>query len=173
MTLRAGENRLPPLLLEDGMKVLLTGMSGAGKSTLLRALKTAENLTVDMDYDGWIEYDEEYGERAIDIERALKLFKENPGREILLAGTAINQGKLYPHLDAVIVLTAPLDVMRRRVLERADNPFGKHPDEWAQIVRDKQEIEPLLIRGATYVCDSSGTLEETAARVRGYMNKDR
>ena len=98
MTLRAGENRLPPLPLEDRMKVLLTGMSGAGTSSLLRALKTPKNLTVDMDYDSWIEYDEEYGERAIDIERALKLFKENPGREILLAGTAINQGKLYPHL---------------------------------------------------------------------------
>lgn len=151
------------------MKVLLTGMSGVGKSALLRALKTPENLTVDLDYDGWIEYSEAYGERAIDVERVRGLLKENPCREILLAGTAINQGMLYPDLDGVIVLTAPLEVMRGRILLREDNPFGKSAEEWARIERDTAEVEPLLIRGASMVLDTSGTLEEAAARLREYL----
>lgn len=154
------------------MKVLLTGMSGTGKSTLLRVLETPENLTVDLDYDGWIAYSETHGERAIDIARVRRLLNENPEREILLAGTAINQGELYPDLDSVIVLTAPVEMMRERILRRTDNPFGKSAEEWAQIMRDTEEIQPLLIRGADMVLDTSGTPEETAARIRAYLDAE-
>lgn len=154
------------------MKVLLTGMSGTGKSALLRVLRTAENLTVDLDYDGWIVYSEVHGERAIDIARVRRLLNENPGREILLAGTAINQGELYPDLDGVIVLTAPIEVMRERILRRADNPFGKTAEEWVQIMRDTEEIQPLLIQGADMVLDTSGTTEETAACIRSYLDAE-
>lgn len=150
------------------MRILLTGMSGVGKSSLLRALKTPENLTVDLD-DGWIAYSEVYGERAIDIARVRRLLNENPGREILLAGTAINQAELVPELDGVVVLTAPLEVMRERILRRTDNPFGKSAEEWAQIERDTAEVEPLLIRSATMALDTSGTPEEAAARLREYL----
>ena len=153
------------------MKILLTGMSGVGKSTLLRALKTPDNLTVDMDYDGWIKYSDAYGERAIDTVRVLRLFEAHPGREIILCGTAINQGELYAHLDRVIVLIAPLDVMHRRIMERTNNPFGKSRGEWARIVRDKAETEPLLLRGCSHVVDTSGTLEEALARIRECMKK--
>ena len=148
------------------MRVLLTGMSGVGKSALLRALKTPDNLTIDMDYDGWIEYSEAYGERAIDVERVLRLFADQSDREMILSGTAINQGKLYPHLDRVIVLTAPLEVMRRRILARADHSFGKSPQEWEQIMRDKEEVEPLLLRGCTHAIETADSIENTVMRIR-------
>ncbi len=32
-------------------RVLITGMSGTGKSTLLSALRTEENIVIDLDYD--------------------------------------------------------------------------------------------------------------------------
>ena len=46
-------------------KILLTGMSGTGKSTVLEARKTKENLTVDLDYDNWIYFDETRNKLAV------------------------------------------------------------------------------------------------------------
>ena len=146
-------------------RVLLTGMSGTGKSTLLKALQTADNIIVDLDDGGWIIHDDALDEGCIDVDRVLRLFERFPDRDIFLAGTAINQGRLYPYVT-VVTLTAPLSVMRQRILERQNNPFGKQPEEWAQIVRDKEEIEPLLISSSQLVIDTTRSMTETAEEIR-------
>ena len=151
-------------------RVLITGMSGTGKSTLLAALRMEDNIVVDLDYDDWIIYDEAFGERAMDIPRLLRLFEDQQGKDIFLAGCAVNQRALYPYLTAVIVLTVPLSVMHRRIRNRADHDFGKSPAEWEQIVRDKEEIEPLLIRGSHLVCDTDKDISVVVREIREYLN---
>ena len=131
-------------------RMLLTGMSGVGKSTLARALRSERCLSVDLD-EGWMLLRSPDGERIIDVPRVERLFDTCRNRHIVLAGTAVNQGELYGQLDEIIVLTAPLPVMRARIMRRTDNPFGKTQEEWAKIVRDKAEVEPLLLRGCTRV----------------------
>jgi len=151
-------------------RVLITGMSGTGKSTLLAALRIEDNIVVDLDYDDWIVYNEAYGERTMDIPRLLRLFEDQQGKDIFLAGCAVNQGSLYPYLTAVIVLTALLSVMHRRIQKRTDHDFGKSPAEWEQIVRDKEEIEPLLIRGSHLVCDTDKDISLVVRDIREYLN---
>ena len=151
-------------------RVLFTGMSGTGKSTLLAALHTDHNTVIDLD-DGWMVWDEATGERGIDIERVLRLFQSEPNIDYYLAGTAANQGKLFLHLTAVITLTAPVEVMRSRILARTSNPFGKRETEWAQILQDREEIEPLLIRSSHYVCDTNRPLEQVVADVLDFLEK--
>lgn len=152
-------------------RVLFTGMSGVGKSTLLQALKNDDNLTLDLDDGGWILFDLVYNEPAFDIARLLAFFADHPDQDIFLCGTAANQGLLYPHLTAVITLTAPLEVMHQRIISRRDNPFGQWPEEWAQIVRDKREIEPLLMAGSDYVCNTDRDWQAVVQDVQDYLHQ--
>lgn len=149
-------------------RVLFTGMSGTGKSTMLAAMKTADNLVLDLDYDGWIAPDDS-GEPLLDIPRLMQFFADHPAQDIFLAGTVCNQWQLYPHLTAVITLTAPLPVMQQRILSRRHNPFGQWPGEWEQIVQDKLLIEPLLIRRSDFVCDTDRDWAEAVQSVRDFL----
>lgn len=150
-------------------RVLLTGMSGTGKSTLLAALKTEENITVDLDYDGWIFCNPSDGERLIDIDRVLRLFESHPDKDIFIAGCTANQGMLRPYLTAIITLTAPLPIMRRRILCRTDNPYGRSPEEWSEIVRNQAEIEPLLIQKSHLVCDTDRDLPQILDEIHHFL----
>ena len=150
-------------------RVLFTGMSGTGKSTMLAALKTQENIVLDLDYGGWIYADPHQGEPMFDISRLEAFFREHPQQDIYLAGTAVNQGQLYPHLSAVITLTAPLQVMHQRIMARRDNPYGQWPDEWRQIVEDKRRIEPMLIKGSDYVCCTDRDWSLVLQDIKAYL----
>jgi shikimate kinase len=91
-----------------------------------------------------------------------------------VAGCRSNQGQLYGRFDAVVLLSAPADVMLSRIEQRTDNPFGKRAVERELILSDLAAVEPLLRRAADVEIDTSATpvaevvrrLEETAARDR-------
>ena len=78
-------------------------MSGTGKSTVLEARKTKENLTVDLDYDNWIYFDPCLGEPVTDLGRIRTLFVQNPEKESILAGTAMNQSQLRPFIEPILL----------------------------------------------------------------------
>lgn len=149
--------------------MLLTGMSGVGKSTLARALRSERCLSVDLD-DGWMLLRSPDGERIIDVPRVERLFDTCRNRHIVLAGTAVNQGELYGQLDEIIVLIAPLPVMRARIMRRTDNPFGKTQEEWAKIVRDKAEVEPLLLWGCTRALQTDRPPAEVLRALNAMLN---
>lgn len=133
--------------------VLITGMSGAGKSTVLGLLASRGHETVDTDVPGWIEVVD--GERLWREDRIARLLDEPRGEPLFLSGTVANQGRFRDRFDAVVLLTAPLDVLLERVRVRATNDFGKSHAERAAIVRDHREVEPILRGAATHVIDTS------------------
>ncbi|MBG9987575.1 AAA family ATPase [Aerococcaceae bacterium DSM 111176] len=151
------------------MKVLITGMSGVGKSTVLRHLDEVA-IKVELDEEDWMVWSEEYQEEVINIERLIELFESNPDRDIFLSGTAINQGKIYPYLDAVITLTAPLEIMKSRIQSRTDNPFGKSETEWAKIVADKEEFEARIISGSDLVINTDQPIAATIQEIIQFLN---
>jgi hypothetical protein len=80
-----------------------------------------------------------------------------------------NQGAVYDHFDAVVLLSAPIDVILARVVDRA-NPFGSRPEERAKIADDLSKFEPRLradanheIRTTAPVADVAAALERIAA----------
>lgn len=151
-------------------RILITGMSGVGKSSALRGLADRGHRTVDADHDGWSRWlPDAVGDLdwAWDEPRMTALLAEplpvNGG--LVVAGTAFNQGRFYDRFDAVVLLSAPVDVMLARIDSRQDNPFGKSDDERAQVLRDLAEVEPLLRATATHEIVTTRPLEEVVVEL--------
>ena len=74
-----------------------------------------------------------------------------------------NQSKFYDRFDAVVLLSAPADVILDRVARRTTNNYGKTPVERAMILDDLARAEPLLREGCTHELDASRPLVEVVA----------
>jgi shikimate kinase len=124
----------------------VTGMSGAGKTTVLDVLSGRGMTTVDTDYGNWVLPDGTWDEPRMD-----QLLVDN--RDIVVAGTVSNQGRFYDRFEHVVLLSAPVEVLLDRVGTRANNPYGREPEQRAEIVGYVTTVEPLLRSGATLELD--------------------
>ena len=137
----------------------MTGMSGTGKSAALVELARRGHRVVDTDYGGWTEG--EPGAERLWREDRIKALLDDPGDGVLfVSGCAENQGKFYPRFDAVVLLSAPAEVILERVAGRESNSFGKTAEERDLILEDLATAEPLLRAGATDEIDTRAPLEE-------------
>lgn len=137
-------------------RILITGMSGTGKSTVIAALRSLGHQAIDSD-DGWCRFSPD-GEWVWDEALVDELLSTEHVPVLFFAGCASNQGRFRQRFDHVVLLSAPLDVMISRIQERTTNPFGKQPDEFARILADHAEIEPLLRAACTLEIDTARPL---------------
>jgi thymidylate kinase len=84
---------------------------------------------------------------------------------LFISGCVSNQGKFYPRFDAVVLLSAPADVIFERVAYRESNAFGKRDAERERIFDDLANVEPLLRAGATAEIDTCTPLDEVVDRL--------
>ena len=139
-------------------RVLLTGMSGTGKSSALAALARLGFQVVDTDEPGWTEWSEHEGGYVWCEDRIAELLARDDGPSLYVSGTVSNQGRFYSRFDAVVLLSAPPDVLLTRIGNRTTNPFGKTPEQRETILRDLAEVEPLLRRTCTHEIDATQRL---------------
>jgi dephospho-CoA kinase len=135
-------------------------MSGTGKSAVLVELERRGHRVVDTDYGDWIEASGP--EPLWREERIAELLDGHSEGVLFVGGCVANQGRFYGRFDAVVLLSAPKDVILERVATRESNEFGKSEDERERIVHDLEETEPLLRAGATNEIDTSAPLTEVA-----------
>ena len=64
-----------------------------------------------------------------------ELLSRDDGATLFVSGTVSNQGRFYPRFDAVVLLSAPVDALLRRIGTRTTNDYGKPAEERALIVR--------------------------------------
>ena len=169
-------------------RVLLTGMSGTGKSSVIAALAARGYRAIDLDTDEWSEWvaRDAAGEKLEPNQPASAdspaqawrtrdwVWREARVRDLLLkegegvlfvSGTSPNQGRFYPQLDHVILLSAPAPVIVERLKSRTNNPYGKHPDELARVLHHIETVEPLLRRRATHEVDTSPPLDQVVETI--------
>ena len=144
--------------------VLLTGMSGTGKSSALAELAQRGHRVVDTDYGGYSEEVASSGpggfERLWREDRIEALLDGHNDGVLFVSGCVSNQGKFYPRFDAVVLLSAPAEVILERVAGRGSNAFGKRGVERERILDDLASVEPQLRAGATAEIDTRGALNE-------------
>jgi shikimate kinase len=145
-------------------RVLLTGMSGTGKSSLVRELRRRSFRAVDMDEPGGCVADAEGNPLWCEDRVRDLLAAEDPG-PLFVAGCAENQVKFYPQFTYIVLLTAPADVIRERLAARTNNPYGKRPEELAEVLHYLEAVEPLLRRRATHEIETTVPLDQVLARV--------
>ena len=143
--------------------ILVTGMSGTGKSAALAELARRGHRVVDTDYG---EYSEEVpcsdavGWEQLWREDRIEALLNGQDGMLFVSGCVSNQGKFYPRFDAVVLLTAPTDVILERVASRESNAFGKRDAERDRILDDLAKVELLLRAAATAEIDTRAPLDE-------------
>lgn len=139
-------------------RVLLTGMSGTGKSTLIERLRSLGYQAVDVDDEGWIRIGPDGGwvwrEDLVE-----QLLESHESGTLFLSGCAESQVRFYPRFDHIVLLSAPASVLRERLRLRTNNPYGKRPDELAEVLGYLETVEPMLRAAADHEVVATSAVE--------------
>jgi len=140
-------------------------MSGTGKSTALAELAERGFRVVETDRAPWSEWSDADGGYVWREELIEELLAREDGATLFVSGTVSNQGRFYPRFDAIVLLSAPLDVLLHRVDDRTTNGYGKSTAERAQIVRNHSAIEPVLRATCTHEIDATQPLDRVVSQL--------
>jgi shikimate kinase len=145
-------------------RVLLTGMSATGKSSVVGELRKRGFRAIDMDDPGH-SYRDAAGNQLWREEVVETAFSEAGALPLFISGCAENQVKFYSRLTDVVLLTAPRDVVLHRLSIRTSNPYGRTAAEREEVIRNMDEVEPLLRRAASHEIDTSAPLREVVEEI--------
>ena len=149
-------------------------MSGTGKSAALFELAKLGFDVVDTDRGGWSTWSETEGGYVWREARMADLLARERHSTLYVSGTVSNQGRFYPQFDAVVLLSAPSDVILRRIAARTSNPYGKTDEHRTLILRHLAEVEPLLRATCTHEIDAAQPLDvvvEQLARIGNHADQ--
>lgn len=114
--------------------------------------------TVDTDYDAWVLPDGTWDEPRM----SALLAADSP---LIVSGTVENQGRFYQRFSAVVLLSAPVEVLIERVSVRTNNGYGKSEADRSAIRQHVLDVEPLLRSGATLELDGRRPVPELADEI--------
>lgn len=146
-------------------RILVTGMSGTGKSSALQRLAQLGFATVDTDEGDWTYWSQAAGGYVWREERIAQLLATAEGPSLYVSGTVSNQGRFYDRFDAIALLSAPLEVLLRRLATRTTNPYGKTAAQRELVCRHTAEIEPVLRRTCTHEIDATQPLADVVEQL--------
>lgn len=145
-------------------RILLTGISGVGKSSVIGELQKRGYPVIDMDEPGWSVHSPE-GHQLWCEDRLRAVLADTHAGHLFVSGCAENQVKFYPRFSQIILLSAPADVIKERLVTRRNNPYGKHPAELAEVLDSLKRVEPLLRRSATHEIVTTIPLDRVVAAI--------
>jgi dephospho-CoA kinase len=140
-------------------------MSGTGKSTVLAELRRRGFEVVETDEPEWMEWSNEEGGYVWREDRVAELLARERDGPLFVSGTVSNQGRFYPDFDAVVLLSAPLEVLLGRIDNRTTNDFGKTPGERERIIDDFAAFEHRLRATCTHELDATQPIESIVAEL--------
>jgi dephospho-CoA kinase len=146
-------------------KILVTGMSGVGKSSALAELRRRGYDVVDTDEGDWTFWSDAEDGYVWREDRIAELLEREREATLYVSGTVSNQGRFYPAFDAVVLMSAPVEVLLERIESRTTNDYGKSAGERELILEHVAGIEPLLRATCTHEIDASRPLADVVAEL--------
>jgi shikimate kinase len=140
-------------------------MSGTGKSSALAELRTMGFRVVDTDEGNWTDWSDAEGGYVWREDRMRQLLAVDDGPSLYVSGTVSNQGRFYDRFDAVVLLSAPAEVLMRRIGSRTTNSYGKSPQQRELVLHHLAEVEPLLRRTCTHEIDATQSLASVVGQL--------
>jgi dephospho-CoA kinase len=140
-------------------------MSGTGKSAALAELRKLGFEAVDTDEGGFTEWSDRGAGYVWREDLIAELLARDRDVPLYVSGTVSNQGTFYPQFDAVVLLSAPAEVLLGRIADRSTNVYGKSQEERELILEHLATVEPLLRATCTHEIDASRPLDEVVAQL--------
>jgi len=163
-------------------RVLLTGLSGTGKSALVQALQAGGRRAVDLDQPAWSCWVETPGTAPDETvepgrdwlwraDRVHELLAGDEDGELFVSGCAPNMGRFVPRFERVVLLTAPPDVIVRRLAARPAGSYGSRAEQAERVLGQRGTVEALLRRIAHHELDTSRAVDATLAALLALVER--
>ncbi len=159
-------------------RVLITGMSGTGKSAAIQELAARGHSAYDLDTPEWSQWieadpsDELTPAKARDWiwreDRVRALLSQPMERTLFISGCAENMNRLFPLIDTIILLSAPLATIMERLAARLPDGYGHAAEARRKVADLISTVEPLLRDSADHEID---TRQPIAATVDDILRK--
>jgi shikimate kinase len=150
---------------------LITGVSGTGKSAVTHELAARGYRAYDLDTPEWSEWigaapsdaltpsqGKDWVWREDRVRALLSSPEEGP---LFISGCAENMGRLFPLIDTVILLSAPVATIMDRLEARSSGSYGSAAEERRKVADLISTIEPLLRESADYEIDTRRSVDAT------------
>jgi shikimate kinase len=162
-------------------RVLITGMSGTGKSVVVAELVVRGYEAYDLDtpeWSEWIDTDPSDGltpakgkDWVWRLDRIQALLSRPEGT-LFISGCAENMGELFPMIDTVILLSAPLDTIMQRLAARSPGAYGHAMEERRKVAELVETVEPLLRQSADHEIDTRRSVTATVDEILRLVDVD-
>jgi shikimate kinase len=156
-------------------RVLITGMSGTGKSSIIHELAARGYQAHDLDTPEWSEWIDADPSDALTptrgkdwvwrVDRVRALLSRPEDGTLFLSGCAENMGQLFPLIDTVILLSAPVETIMERLAARSSGGYGQIEEERRKVADLISSVEPLLRQSADYEVDTRKPVHATADEI--------
>jgi shikimate kinase len=94
-------------------------------------------------------------------DRVRALLSQPEDGMLFIGGCAENMGRLFPLIDTVILLSAPIATIMERLQARSPDGYGSAAEERQRIAELIAGIEPLLRISAEHEIDTRGPVHAT------------
>lgn len=156
-------------------RVLITGMSGTGKSAVVRELAARGYPAVDLDtpeWSIWVDADpadpltpREGKDWVWREDSVRKLLSEHQSGTLFVSGCAQNMNRFFPLIEVIALLSAPMDVIMKRLEARSPDGYGNTYEERQKVSELISSIEPLLRDRADHEIDTTRPVDATVDEI--------
>ncbi|MFT4132928.1 AAA family ATPase [Labrys sp. (in: a-proteobacteria)] len=152
-------------------RILITGMSGTGKTSVIRELLARGHQAHDLDTPEWSHWvpaapgdnlTPGQGEDWVwQLDKVEGLLSRSPPGPFFVSGCAENMAEVFPLIDAIVLLSAPLPTIMARLAARTGWGYGHAEEERRKVAELIMAVEPLLRRSADFEIDTRQSVQAT------------